>query len=489
MKINPTSFLILLSLLRNLAIGVMIMNTFQSDSFANEKIRTAAVAGSFYPLKADELRKDIKNYLSGPVVLRENPILMISPHAGYIFSGPVAGKGYAHVNRNIKRVILIGPSHYKYVEGVVLTSADYYDTPLGKVKIDRHIVQYLRKKLLSITAAEAEDPEHSIEVQLPFLQVQLSDFSIVPILTGKCDIQKIAEQLFPCIDKQTLVIASSDFSHYHGQGQARSIDDKSIASILNGQHTASIEACGETPIKIIMTLAEKMGLSPVKIDARTSFETAPQYGSESKVVGYASIVYIKRKSTKITDDKKTEITLPPELQRLLLSFARQSLNACVNKNLPPLPQDIPAILNENRGCFVTLTMNGTLRGCIGYIDPIMPLYKAVIENARNAALNDPRFSPVTEKELEKVKIEVSALTEPKELLFEDPIDLLEKLEPHVDGVILQKGSRQSTFLPQVWEQLPDKRQFLEHLALKAGIGRDEWKSANYKVYRVECFQE
>ncbi len=489
MKIKLTSFSILLSLLRNLAIGVMIMNTFQSDSFANERIRAAAVAGSFYPLGADELRKELKNYLSGPVVLTENPILMISPHAGYVFSGPVAGKGYATINKNIKRVILIGPSHYKYIEGVVLTNADYYHTPLGKVKIDKHVVQYLRKNVPSTTAAEAEGPEHCIEVQLPFLQVQLSEFSIVPILTGKCDIKKIAEDLLPYIDKQTLVIASSDFSHYHGQGQARSIDDKSISCILNGQYSAPIEACGETPIKIIMKLAEKMGLSPVKLDARTSFETAPQYGSESKVVGYASIVYIKKKLTEKTTDKRAEITLSPEMQHFLLSLARQSLNACVSKSLPPLPQDIPAILNDNRGCFVTLTMNGALRGCIGYIDPIMPLYKAVIENARNAALNDPRFSPVTEKEVEKVTIEVSALTEPEELLFEDTMDLLKKLEPHVDGVILQKGSRQSTFLPQVWEQLPDKRQFLEHLALKAGIGRDEWKSANYKVYQVECFQE
>ena len=151
--------------------------------------------------------------------------------------------------------------------------------------------------------------------------------------------------------------------------------------------------------------------------------------------------------------------------------------------------DVPDALKENRGGFVTLTINNSLRGCIGYIEPIMPLYKAVIENARNAALSDPRFDPVTASELDKICVEVSVLTVPVPLAYNDPDDLLEKLRPNIDGVILSYHGTQSTFLPQVWEQLPDKIQFLQHLSMKAGLAADSWKKASYKVYQAEHFKE
>ena len=154
-----------------------------------------------------------------------------------------------------------------------------------------------------------------------------------------------------------------------------------------------------------------------------------------------------------------------------------------------MPQDIPEITKEDRGCFVTLTENGELRGCIGYIEPIAPLYKAVIDNAANAALSDPRFPRVMPSELSSVNVEVSVLTRPVPLEHKDPQDLLNKLIPGVDGVILQSGPYQSTFLPQVWEQLPDKVEFLEHLSRKGGMPTDGWKTANVKHYRAEHFSE
>jgi AmmeMemoRadiSam system protein A/AmmeMemoRadiSam system protein B len=396
---------------------------------------------------------------------------------------------YSTISRDVKRVILVGPSHYQYFEGIALTNAANYQTPLGKVNVDLGFINQLRKNPLVVTALDAEAPEHCIEVQIPFLQVQLSTFSIVPILMGKVDPEKVAQIIFPLIDDKTLVIASSDLSHYHTQSEAREIDDKSISTILAGQTDGPIDGCGQAPIRVIMSLAKKLNLSPVKLDARTSYETAPEYGSESRVVGYASFAYTKKTPEKEIVASTDQKQLTGELKQYLMTLARASLDASV-KNIRYLsPKDIPTILHEKRGCFVTLTINGTLRGCIGYIDPIEPLYKAVIENARNAALRDPRFSPVTFKELDQISIEISVLTLPQDLPYSDSSDLLRKLRPNIDGVILQKGPYQSTFLPQVWEQLPDKIQFLQHLAMKAGMQQDNWKSADVKIYQVEHFEE
>ena len=181
--------------------------------------------------------------------------------------------------------------------------------------------------------------------------------------------------------------------------------------------------------------------------------------------------------------------LPADVKSFLLKLARESLEASVKKQAPPQPENPPEITKKRQGCFVTLTISGELRGCIGYIEGIKPLYEAVIDNAKNAALSDPRFPSVTPDELSRIRIEVSVLTPPVLLDYKDPQDLLNKLVPNEDGIILQKGFNQSTFLPQVWEQLPDKVQFLEHLSMKGGMPADGWKTATVKRYRAIHFQE
>jgi AmmeMemoRadiSam system protein A len=181
--------------------------------------------------------------------------------------------------------------------------------------------------------------------------------------------------------------------------------------------------------------------------------------------------------------------LSPDVKVFLLKLARQNLEAAV-KGLPPVvPKDPPAVTKENRGCFVTLTERGQLRGCIGYIEGIKPLYEAVIDNAKNAALEDPRFPEVKPDELAGIQVEVSVLTAPVPLAHTSPQDLLDKLVPGVDGIILSKGYHQSTFLPQVWGELPDKVDFLEHLSLKGGMPADGWKTADVKRYRAVHFHE
>ncbi len=182
-------------------------------------------------------------------------------------------------------------------------------------------------------------------------------------------------------------------------------------------------------------------------------------------------------------------SIPNDIRAFLLKLARENLEASV-KGLPPVvPSDVPALTKELRGCFVTLTKNNNLRGCIGYIEGIKPLYEAVIDNAKNAALSDPRFPQVSAKELPDIVVEVSVLTKPEPIDYANPEDLLGKICAGSDGIILKKGYNQSTFLPQVWEQLPDKVSFLQHLSVKGGMPADGWKTANVSRYRAIHFQE
>lgn len=187
--------------------------------------------------------------------------------------------------------------------------------------------------------------------------------------------------------------------------------------------------------------------------------------------------------------QEAPLTLSGSDKNFMLSLARDALNRAVKGEEPPSPKDIPDVAKELCGCFVTLTKKGNLRGCIGYIEGIKPLYQAIIDNAKNAALGDPRFPNVAPDELDDIKVEASVLTKPEPFEYSNPKDLLNKINANVDGIIFTKNMRQSTFLPQVWEQLPDKETFLGHLAMKAGLDRDDWKDAQYKKYQAIHFEE
>jgi len=476
------------------------MSLFNCNAADNEiTVRRAAVADRFYTGNATKLRAEIEQYIAAGKKLKEFPQIIISPHAGYVFSGPVAGIGFATIDKNTKRVFLIGPSHHKYFNGISIPEVDAYETPLGNVPLDKKNIKKLQTNPLFSTQEGAHAMEHCLEVQIPFLQVLLADFTIIPMIVGHLkNPADVAELIRPLIDDKTLVVISSDFSHYHSHTEAKNIDKRSIETILNGNPDGFIDACGETPIRIAMQLALKMNLKPHLLDARNSYETAPQYGSGDRVVGYASIVYLpdsngaeKKTSADESNDAPDESTqvLTESDKAFLLKLARNALEKAVRGEKPPTPTNIPSIMQEFRGCFVTLTKHGALRGCIGYIEGIKPLYQAVIDNAKNAALEDPRFPKVTPNELKNLKIEVSVLTPPEPFNYDNPDDLLNKIIPGVDGIILRKGMRQATFLPQVWDQLPDKVTFLEHLAMKAGMGKDDWKDAQYKKYQAIHFEE
>jgi hypothetical protein len=242
------------------------------------------------------------------------------------------------------------------------------------------------------------------------------------------------------------------------------------------------EACGKTPILALMHLAKIKGWAAQLLDCRNSGDVT---GDKDRVVGYSAVAFFE----------PTADNFPAPERKMLLELARRTLTTVAANPSSPGPEvdakSVSPNLAEKKGCFVTLTKRGVLRGCIGHILPREALYQAVIDNTRNAALLDPRFSPVRSDETGEIKIEISVLTQPQPLTFSSPEDLLSKLQPHQDGVVLRIGARSATFLPQVWEQIPDKVQFLEHLSEKAGCRPSAWRDqdTSVSIYHAECFQE
>jgi AmmeMemoRadiSam system protein A len=489
---------------------------------AATKIREPAVAGLFYPKDPAELGKMIDACLAAarPEAPAGELKALICPHAGYQYSGPVAAYGYKLLaGRSYDTVIVMGPSHYASVHAAAVPDAEVYRTPLGDVPIAG-----VAKKLAGLrpfalepfclvqrpdwwTQASRSAPdedkadtwEHSVEVQVPFLQRTLKGFKLVPVVFGEVAPLAAANALLQVIDDRTLIVASSDLSHYDTYANAQKRDHRCIEAIcrLNPGAIGDEDACGHAPIRTLLYVAKQRSWQARLLDYRNSGDTT---GDKSRgVVGYAAIAFYAPASGLVTAPAAVPIAAPVVAQftaadrRFLLDLARRTVREVVNTGKLPetSAEGLAPKFTEAKGCFVTLTKHGDLRGCIGYILPQGPLYTAVIANARNAAVRDPRFSPVKPREVDQLEIEISVLTEPQPLFFASPADLLSKLQPGVDGVVLQVDGRGATYLPQVWEQIPDKEEFLNHLSEKAGCEPSAWRQPGTRVsiYRVESFKE
>ena len=473
-----------------------------------KRVREPAVAGLFYPKDQAALSQTLDALLAGatPHTIDGELRALICPHAGYQFSGPVAATAYRLLSgHDFQTVVLLAVSHYAAFAGASVANADVYRTPLGDVPVSPRAGELaksnpfvleprclVQRPQWSSQASHAVPPdgedtpetwEHSGEVEVPFLQKALKNFTLVPVVTGEVDPEKMARVLAGQVDDKTLVIASTDLSHYHPYDEARAMDKVTTDAIVSldiDRMKSSGDACGKTPVLALMYLAKQKGWKATLLDYRNSGDTA---GNKDAVVGYAAIAFYTPRQQSFT---------PPE-RKLLLDLARRSLREVVTTSkLPNVAADaFPTKFTEKKGCFVTLTERGQLRGCIGHILPQESLYQAIMDNAQSAALHDYRFTPVQPDELDKIEIEVSVLTVPEPLAFSSPDDLLNKLQPHKDGVVLQIGNRGATYLPQVWEQIPDKVQFMNTLAEKAGCAPDAWRGPDTKVqiYHVESFKE
>jgi AmmeMemoRadiSam system protein B/AmmeMemoRadiSam system protein A len=446
---------------------------------AGATLRPAAVAGMFYPGNAPQLAAEVSELLDGVENFEPRlgfPKALIVPHAGYIYSGAVAARAYdelAAARGVVKRVVLLGPSHYVAGRGLAIPLVDYFETPLGHLRIDREALRSLADLKQVVKSDPAHAQEHSLEVQLPFLQKMLGEFSLVPLSVGaatNAEVAQVLERLWG--GPETLIVISTDLSHYHAYDEAKRIDGATLARIQGlATDLTHDEACGATALNGFLGLCRDRKLLPLLLSACNSGDTA---GGKARVVGYSSFAVFDEKAP-----------APAAAGSTLIEIARGAIaNGLALSSVPVKRNHLPWLLQPG-ATFVTLTKGGELRGCIGSLSATRPLGQDVATNARAAAFEDPRFPKLTREEWSSCAVEVSLLSAPKTIRFADEADLLAQIRAGEDGLILECDGKRATYLPQVWEGLPDKRQFLRELVKKAGLPEDtrlmRCKISRYRV--------
>lgn len=468
-----------------------------------KEVRKPIIAGYFYPANPLELKQLIHHLTDQAqktqVELPKNKYLkaLILPHAGYIYSGWTAAHAALVLRpKQFSKVILLGPDHSGKFRNGIIISAKAYETPLGLINLHEDTNNLSAKSELFQQIPISIDREHSLEAILPFLQNYLHEFELIPIAVGPTNIPRFAEEIERIMDSNSLLVVSSDLSHFLPYSNAVDRDQETIHWIKDLEPTKLLNtenrACGAIPISILIHLARRHHWQPVLLHYSNSGDTA---GNRSKVVGYAAIAFFG--DQRMQNNTESNQHLSEQQGQLLVNLARQTIMESLGESISESESEAveSALLDEcyqsQCGTFVTLKIDGQLRGCIGNLTATEPLSEGVRQNAINAAFHDPRFSPLTEKELGQIDIEVSILTEPQPLEYNDSTDLLNKLRVNVDGLIIRKGHASATFLPQVWEQLPNPEDFLAHLCMKAGLPSDAWRNTKLEVltYQVQYFEE
>jgi len=491
-----------------------ISNNCNSQSSSNIN-RKPAFAGQFYAANPDTLKRDLKNLFSQAVPNQcENTIAIISPHAGYVFSGKTAASAFNQIDKDkhYKNIFIITSSHRVSFDGASIYNAGNYTTPLGEVKVNTALANELIDKYSFFTYMEDADfQEHSIEVQLPFLQTVLDDsIQILPVIIAAqslATIGKISNALKPYFNSENLFIISSDFSHYPKYDDAVRIDNSTVKVILNNNADTLIKKlndndrslvkglatslCGWSSVITLLKLTENhKNITPKLIQINNSGDS--DYGEKDRVVGYAAIAFTTdsqgiKSSNNEQKNIKNEFELTADEKKNLLNLVKKTLsNYIPNKKVDSLKkEDFSETLQEKLGVFVTLHKDNRLRGCIGRFNPNEPLYATVQEMAIAAATEDSRFKPVVASELNDIRIEISVLSPMKRISSPDEI----VLGKH--GIYIKKGNRSGTFLPQVaTETAWDIEEFLGYCSRdKAGLGWDGWKDAELYVYSAFVFSE
>ncbi len=462
---------------------VLCLLLFFAPLGCQAETKNPAVAGTFYPAEKNSLQNSVEGFLTkAEKVSPDGKLLaLISPHAGYLYSGQIAAYGYKQIQgSDIKKVILIGPSHHSGFKGVSVYTKGSFRTPLGEVKINERLAQDLLNDSIDIKFyPEAFEKEHSLEVQLPFLQTVLKDFTIVPILIGspsKQTFEHLILKLTEMRDEKTLLVASTDLSHYHDYSTAKEMDSKVIAAIekLSASDTLDLlrigksELCGGFPVIIVMEAARRLGANLGVVFKYTN--SGDVTGDKERVVGYASIGLYK---SPFTEEEKKE----------LLDLARNAIAGYMtNRKAFEVEIKNPKFKTDG-AVFVTIKEKGSLRGCIGHIQAVMPLYQSIIKNAVAACSSDPRFPPIKKEELNDMDVEISILSPFASL--KDVKDI--QVGKH--GLYIMKGMQSGLLLPQVATEFGWNRdEFLEHLCMKAGLPKDAWKEADLYTFTAEILK-
>jgi MEMO1 family protein len=439
-------------------------------------IRHPAVAGTFYPADRDALERQLALFLSEAANDAPSPAVpkaIIGPHAGYVYSGPVAARAYARLaagRGKISRVVLIGPSHYVAFRGLAVDTATAWAMPGGTVQLDTEAIARLRALPMVGELDAAYQREHALEVHVPFLQHVLGEFRLVPIVAGDAPAEVVAT-VFDALwgGPETLIVVSTDLSHYLDYAACRRLDQSTAEAIEQFDPAITpTQACGAVPTRGLLLAARQRGMTIERLDLRNSGDTA---GPRDRVVGYGAWALYEGTAP---DSERTAVEA---VGPTLIDLARRSILFGLDTGQPPhLTADgtVAPLLAAPGAAFITLRRSGALRGCIGSAVATRPLIVDVAQHAFNAAFRDWRFPRLDWLELARLSLSVSVLTRPEPMRFTDEAGLLAQLRPGVDGLIIEDLGRRSLFLPSVWEELTDRRQFLMALKLKAGLAADHF---------------
>ncbi|MGO9340342.1 MAG: AmmeMemoRadiSam system protein B [Terracidiphilus sp.] len=485
------------------AIALLAVTALPPISAAGQqKVRQPGVAGAFYPADPKILSSTIDDMLAQATVPRiDGPILAaVAPHAGYPYSGPVAAYTYAALKgHKYSRVVVIAPSHFVAFDFTSVYDGDAYATPLGTVPVDKEFARKLARMNSTIQlSSKGHEPtyagaEHAIEVQLPWLQRILGNFELVPVVMGDQSYENSralgvalakmiqSERMEGQTSPATLILASSDLSHYHVYDEAETIDHKTLNALQAWDYLSMSrnfeeriwEACGGAPIVAAMIAAERMGANQAMVlKYANSGDTS---GDHSRVVGYSADLFVKAQHGAMV---QTPYSLTDKDKSDLLAVARKSVESTVEEKRNYQPDaTVSEDLKQERGAFVTLTETGALRGCIGYTSAVKPLYMTVRDTAALAAIRDPRFAPVSASELPKLDYEISVLSPLRRVTD------IQQIKVGEHGLLMKNGAYEGLLLPQVpVDQKWDRLKFLEETCHKAGMQPGCWKDEDTDIF-------
>lgn len=502
----------------------------EDEKAMKDAVRKPTVAGQFYTGDPGALRREIEDFLEAV----ENPelegevVAIVSPHAGYMYSGQVAAHGYETVRgKSYDAVVVISPCHVDHFDFNSVFPGRAYKTPLGEIAVDSELAGLIGSKdervRIDGRGHIVQGPfgrgEHSLEVQLPFLQVALGEFKLVPIVMGdqgRSNVEALGRVLGDVLEgRNVLIVASTDLSHFHPGSAARKLDGVFMEELKSFDHDRVLtalsqnrtEACGGGPTAAAMIAAEKLGAG--RCEVLNYAHSGDVTGDDRSVVGYVSAVMLREKKEAGKREKESSKPNPGksggpqgdagkeaesagggelsgEDKLFLLTLVRKIIDAECRGGKPAAEPSGSPIMDEPRGAFVTLKKKGRLRGCIGYIEAIKPLFTTIREMAHAAAFNDWRFPPVTAAEVPELEIEISVLSPVREITDTSEIEVGRH------GIIITRGANRGLLLPQVATEWGwDRDTFLRETCRKAGLPMDAWekKGTKIEIFSAEIFSE
>lgn len=459
-----------------------------------QKIRYPAAMGAYYPEDPRELTKLVRFKLEeaqGRMRYdgRKMPKALIVPHNSLYFSGSSAAVGYASLawaRPFIRRVVLIGSAHKGNYFGMALSDARYWEMPDRRFPVDRKTAD----RLAAIPGISFDDTPHvteySLEMQLPFISALFGkDVEILPILVGDARVEQVSD-LIDAVwgGPETLLIVSTDMSHSDSPERTREKDEATARRIEKKEYGAMKPSlmCAPLAVAGLLHYAAEHDMEVRTLDLRTSADVFP--GAEG-AVGFGAFGVYETEIDPDTRKKALEETLRTNREALLRIAAQSILSGFERgRSLRLRESRYPAELRENGAVFVSIYHNGMLRGSVGSSEPERSLLEDVAENAYAAAFQDFRFAPLTLEEMKEAEISISFLTPKMPLKFADEADLMKKIRPHRDGLVLRDRANRGLFLPSVWDTFSSPAEFLAHLKRKAALPAD-YVSPTLKIYRFE----